>query len=281
MSKISVYSTALSGGDAWDAENSVPQRQYGAKSKALIALLFIFVAIIFLELMLYFIILPMSKRTEIIFSGMGTENERYYRQNSEAFFSKSWIKLQSDELEALFYDTFPLVERVNVKKSFPNKILVNIEERIPVVSSIVLINGVSVPILIDRKGVVFQVGGNVAATNLPLLSGLNFSSMEPGVRLNEKLQPLMEKIAEISATNPSYLANVSEIKIVPKEYGSFDLMVYPVDSKVRVLLDRNFDTETLQCMMVALDVVKSVDKNVYEMDLRYGSISYKNRPQTM
>ena len=281
MSKMTVYSAALGGGDAWEEEKSMSQKQYGTKSKALFALILVFAAIIVLELVLYFIVFPLNKGIDVVYSGITAGHENYYRKNSQYFFNKSWIKLQSTDVEAFFYDSFPLVESVSVKKSFPNKIFVNIEERIPVVSSIVLINGVSVPILIDRKGVVFQIGGNVAATNLPLLSGLNFSSIQPGVRLNEKLQPLMEKIAEISETNPSYLANVSEIKIVPKEYGSFDLVVYPINSKVRFLMDRNFDTQTLQCMMVALDVVKSVDQNVYEMDLRYGSISYKNRPQTL
>ena len=40
-------------------------------------------------------------------------------------------------------------------------------------------------------------------------------------------------------------------------------------------MDRTFDEKTLQYMMVILDVIDSVEPDVVEVDMRYGTISYE------
>jgi cell division protein FtsQ len=52
-------------------------------------------------------------------------------------------------------------------------------------------------------------------------------------------------------------------------------MVYPVQYHTRVLTDRNLSLESLQYMMIVLDVIDKLEENVKEVDLRYGSVSYK------
>ena len=52
-------------------------------------------------------------------------------------------------------------------------------------------------------------------------------------------------------------------------------MMYPLQSKVRFLTDRTLTEETLQYMMVVLDIIESVEPDVTEVDMRYGTISYK------
>ena len=64
---------------------------------------------------------------------------------------------------------------------------------------------------------------------------------------------------------------------VPKEYGNYELMLIPEGSKIKVLTDRTLNEEALKYMMVALDVVNSIDSNVAEIDLRYGAVSYRKR----
>ena len=93
--------------------------------------------------------------------------------------------------------------------------------------------------------------------------------------MNGKLRPLMEQIAEIQSTNPEYFSVLSEIRVVSKEYGSYELELYPVHSRIKVLTDRTLSLEALQYMMVVLDVINSMQSDVSVVDLRYGSISYR------
>ena len=72
-------------------------------------------------------------------------------------------------------------------------------------------------------------------------------------------------------------AAVSEIHVVPREYGNFELVLIPLKAHLRVLADRILDEDTLQKMMVTLDVVTGLDRDVDVIDLRYGSISYHSR----
>ena len=52
------------------------------------------------------------------------------------------------------------------------------------------------------------------------------------MRLNGKLRPLMEQIAEIQSTNPEYFSVLSEIRVISKDYGSYELELYPVHSRI-------------------------------------------------
>ena len=51
--------------------------------------------------------------------------------------------------------------------------------------------------------------------------------------------------------------------------------IIPTESKIRVLTDRTLNEESLRYMMVVLDVVGKTESNVAEIDLRYGSVSYR------
>ena len=85
----------------------------------------------------------------------------------------------------------------------------------------------------------------------------------------------MEQINDIWEINPAYFNALSEIRIIPTDFGSYELMLYPMQSQVRFLVDRTFDEITLQYMMVILDVIDSVEPDVVEVDMRYGTVSYK------
>ena len=85
----------------------------------------------------------------------------------------------------------------------------------------------------------------------------------------------MEQIAEIQSTNPDYFSVLSEIRVIAKDYGSYELELYPVHSRIKVITDRTLNLESLQYMMVVLDVFNSMQTKVSELDLRYGSVSYR------
>jgi cell division protein FtsQ len=86
---------------------------------------------------------------------------------------------------------------------------------------------------------------------------------------------LITQINTISSENKKYFETISEICVVPKEYGNYELVLIPAKSKIRVLTDRTLNEESLRYMMVVLDVVGKIDSDVSEIDLRYGSVSYR------
>jgi hypothetical protein len=58
------------------------------------------------------------------------------------------------------------------------------------------------------------------------------------------------------------------------------LVLYPVHSGVRVLMDKALNEDALQYMMVALDVANAMDTEVKEIDLRYGSAAFRPAART-
>ena len=188
-----------------------------------------------------------------------------------------WLKfdvgLASDRIAAL-----PGIEAVSVVKSFPDKVLISVTEREAVAKTIVSSNGRSVSVQIDKNGVLFTSNSSNVAndSNIPLITGLPVQLQE-GTRLPQKYRSLMERIAEISALPQKYFAAVSEIQVVPKEYGNYELVLYPVHSHTRVVTDSNLNEQALEYMIVTLDVINKIELDVQELDLRYGAVSYKTR----
>ena len=64
---------------------------------------------------------------------------------------------------------------------------------------------------------------------------------------------------------------------MPKDTGNYELALIPAQSKIKVLTDRALNEDALKYMMVVLDVVNKIGADVYEIDLRYGSVSCKIR----
>ena len=75
----------------------------------------------------------------------------------------------------------------------------------------------------------------------------------------------------------NYFAGISEICVLPKDTGNYELALIPAQSKIKVLTDRALNEDALKYMMVVLDVVNKIGADVYEIDLRYGSVSCKIR----
>ncbi|MCR5605745.1 MAG: cell division protein FtsQ, partial [Treponema sp.] len=140
------------------------------------------------------------------------------------------------------------------------------------------VDGHTVSVQIDENGVLFPSVGDVASDgSIPLITGLPFEYVQNGMRLPAKYRVFMEQIAKIKKLPQKYFAAISEIHVIPKDYGNYELILYPVHSKIRVLTDRTLDESALQYMMVMLDVVNSIEPNAVEIDLRYGSISYRTK----
>lgn len=168
----------------------------------------------------------------------------------------------------------PLFSDASVNKRFPDRVIVSVTERVPVAVAVGEFEGRSVPVEIDRDGVIFRVGATSSARSLPLITGINMANPVPGSSLSAQLRPLLRQIEVLVNENPRLLALVSEIKIAPKAYGSYDLVLFPVHMAVPVRTDRALNEDALQYMMLVLDVVEDLGIDVREIDIRAGTVAY-------
>ncbi len=241
----------------------------------------ILIVLLAIEAVFYTMVIPCLAPVKVQFSGLKTIPSSLLMQKLEDLGTVTWIEFDSSRaVDSL--SSFSSIESVSVDKIFPDKVLISIKERKPVAKTIVNINDRSTTVQISENGVLFTNTTSVSAdSNIPLISGLPVDGMQLGMRFPSKFRPLMAQIAAIGALPQKYFSAISEIQVLQKEYGNYELVLYPVQSHVRVLADRSLNEEALKRMLVILDVVNSIELNVSEIDLRYGSISYKADDQTM
>lgn len=246
----------------------------------------VFVAIFAIEAIIYLIILPSMQTPTIVWSGSKRMSTTELTKVISPLVTKSWMKF--DESEAMFLlSDVSSIEDVQVVKRFPDKVYINVIEREPVAMTFVSDGKNTVPIQIDKNGVLFSIHSNQSYNegslveqvnrSIPLLSGIPIENISGKLRIPQKYRGLLAQIDSIKNRPQNYFAAISEIRIVPKEYGNYELVLFPNRSKVRVLTGRQLTEDDLQYMMVALDVVNKIEPNVTEIDIRYGSASYRTR----
>ena len=281
MSDLSIQFTDYEEDDFFGAKKSdfIPAMQREAKQDKLITVLkvvFVVLALCVAGEFAYYKFLKPSLEYPVV-SVSGTENYSageivdVLRPMNVA----NWFDFDADKAVAIIA-SMPGIDTVSVRKSFPNKIYIEVAERTPVASTFIVNNGHSVPVQIDRNGYIFpERKGDAENASMPIISGLPVEHYSDGMRLPSKYRPLIEQIYNIQKLPQKYLAAVSEICVVPKEYGNYELVLIPVASKVRVLTDRSLNEDSLKYMMIALDVVNKIEPDAGEIDLRYGSVSYR------
>lgn len=171
------------------------------------------------------------------------------------------------------------IGKVKVTKTFPDKITIHVTERVPVCTTLIVDNGRSVPMQIDSEGVLFSAGTkkSVNLNDMPIVSGIPVEHYSSGMRIPQKYKGLIEQISKIQHQNSKYFASISEICVVPKEFGNYELVLIPSNSHVKILTDRTLNSDALNTMMVTLDIVRELGTDIGEVDLRYGSVSYRLR----
>lgn len=227
------------------------------------------------EIAYYKLIIPSLSSPKVTVSGNSVYSAQEIAKKLLVMKSKNWFDFDVDQAASILSSEAGL-ESVIVEKHFPDKILIKVKERQPVAVTFVEEKGHSVPVQIDRNGVIFPSKQTPDTTSMPIVSGLPVEYMRDGMRIPSKYRPLIQQINEIKELPQKYFAAISEICVVPKESGSYELALIPSQSKIRVLTDRSLNEDALQNMMVVLDVVNVLDPSVSEIDLRYGSVSCKS-----
>jgi cell division protein FtsQ len=174
----------------------------------------------------------------------------------------------------------PMVESAKVIKHFPDSVEIVITNRIPVAAGSADLGGRTVPVLFDKDGVLFQIGqnGGVAVnTALPVISGLVFENIAPGLRLPDFLLPLFKDLHTLRADAPELLSTISEIQINKKTYDAYELTLYPVYNQAKIRMGQRITEDKLRYMLLLLDVLNEKGVVLDELDFRTGTASYKIR----
>ena len=245
----------------------------------------IFGILLLCELCVYFFVIPCLDTVQISWSGLSSYTVQSMNSVIAPCYGKKFMNFNSNEAKSLVMSV-PGVESVQVTKRFPNKVHIKVSERKPVAMTFVS-NGLrTIPVEIDRNGVLFNGTAEIekisnSEVSLPLISGIPVENIPEGMRIPQKYRALMEQIDQIRSLSQNYFAAVSEIHVIPKEYGNYELVLYPIHSRTRILTGRQLKEEDLQYMMVALDVVNALEPDVEEIDLRYGAVTYRTKSDSL
>jgi len=168
------------------------------------------------------------------------------------------------------------IESVKVVKYLPGRLRIIIQERQPVASAFVSLDGRTVPVLIDSQGVIFQIGdakkNDFFSNILPVVSGLEINAPYLGERIPPLFLPLLEDIENLKDTNPNLLKMISEIKINLKSFNNFDLTLYPIHKKIKVRLS-DLNEDRLQYNLLFIDLLP-YESGIDTFDSRSSIASY-------
>ncbi|MCQ2575651.1 MAG: FtsQ-type POTRA domain-containing protein [Treponema sp.] len=256
-------------------DSSEKEESSDKKIKIIKIVFFILCFFLLSELVVYKYVMPIFSSPKVTVSGQNLYSAEEIAMMLLPMNSTNWLDFDVAQAAAILCSE-PGIDNAIVEKKFPDKIYIDVIERDPVALTFVMENGHSNPMQIDKNCVLFPVRNNskVNSNIVPIISGLPVEHMSGGMRIPSKYRTLISEISEISNLGRNYFAGISEICVMPKEEsGSYELALIPAQSKVRVLTDRSLNEEALKYMMVVLDVVNVLDKEVTEVDLRYGSVS--------
>ncbi|MBQ3835761.1 MAG: FtsQ-type POTRA domain-containing protein [Treponema sp.] len=231
-------------------------------------------ALLAMEFILYKFALPIAKTPRVVFSGLNNYSAEYLMDEVLGLRVGNYFSFDTAALAAKL-SAVSGIESVEIEKHFPDKIAVKVKERECVAMTFVNDGGKTVPVQIDKNCVLYECPNMSFDNTIPIVSGIPVEFLSGGMRIPAKYRMLIEQIDRIRALPQKYFAAVSEICVLPKKYGNYELMIIPVNSRARVLTDRALNEEALQYMMVVLEVVNSIEPNATEIDLRYGSVSYR------
>ena len=241
-------------------------------------LVFVLAVLLFVELIISMVLVPCFSKPSITVSGLKSASQQEFTELLGSMKTSSWLRFDTQRAASLL-SSVPYIDSVDVSKVFPDRVIVSVKERVPVAKTVINNGGRYISVQIDKNGVLFTGNRQKSDTDyeIPLVSGLPVEKFREGMSIPANYPVLLDQIETVRSRSQKYFAAISEIQVVQKEYGNYELVLYPVHKHVRVLTDRSLNEEALKYMMVVLDVVDSIEPDVSEIDLRYGSVSYRTR----
>ena len=184
----------------------------------------------------------------------------------------SYISVNTAETEQILLK-HPLVESVKVDKKFPDRLSIFIEPRQAVAAIFAEVNGLTQTVYVDRYGVPFKIGntsGFASPSWLPVVSGIPVGTSKLGTPLSAVFTPLFTQIGAIYDEAPELWQFISEIKIIRKDFGKYELVLFPLKYPVRLRMGGDISKENLRYALLMLDVCRKENNAPDEIDVRSG-----------
>ena len=178
-------------------------------------------------------------------------------------------------------EEYPEVRKASVEKIFPDKLKLFLYAREAVAISVLKINEKSVPIAIDSEGTVYNSGTDLKSWDLPVLTGIRFSSVELGMELPEALLPLLEDLKYLKSDYPPLYNLLSEIKVERRGERGYDLILFLNSYPIKARIGNNLDGNVLKNIIMVFDVLKqqNLTEKIGEVDFRTKEIIYRLREE--
>jgi cell division protein FtsQ len=230
------------------------------------------------ELTFHFVIAPELSITEIsVESEVAFADDELLRlaglEQAPAYFAVDAAEVARN------LETHPSVRAASVEKVFPNRLEIGIAGRKPLLVTLAASETGSVPVAVDDEGVVFEISGNLADLDLPLVSGIRFEGFSPGVQLPPMLHEFLADVRRLKMDHPVLFDQISEYRIVRTGDHSFDVLLYPVSYGTPVRIGSEVDGSLCKYIIMVLDALDRDGRlaEIEELDFRTGQIVYRTK----
>jgi cell division protein FtsQ len=229
------------------------------------------------ELVFHFVVVPrLTVRDILVRSDLPLSKEEILSiagADEDVFYYNLDIDLIRDALERL-----PMVREAAVEKVFPDALHITLYGRVPLsMLFFTTPEGASIPMVIDDQGVVFEIGKTVSEWDLPVITGIQFKKLEVGTKLPDEIQPILQDLHRLRQEEPGIFSLISELRLIPKPTGAFEILLYPIQYPVRLRLADGLDEAVLRNAVVILDLLakQKLLLQVRELDMRTGEVVYR------
>lgn len=238
-------------------------------NKILVAVVVVLAIMLVAQLIFHFVLVPNLRieRVEVESDLALTKDEilRAAGLNREILFF-----LLNEDLVRNNLLSQPVVKNVVVEKQFPDVVKLRIEKRKALAIALAEVEGRSVPVVFDDEGVVFQIGKEVSNWDLPVISGLQFPAVYPGLKLPGQLSLLWEDLKKLRSDSPLLYNQISEVQIMKKEYVDFECALFLSKFKTKVLINPGITENLMKYILMTLEVVDKHrgSRDIKEIDFR-------------
>jgi len=229
------------------------------------------------ELVFHFVIAPrMTVRSITIKSELGLSKEEILAiagiEESVYYYNLDTVQIRED------LESFALVREAVVEKVFPDTLIITLYGRAPLAMFFFTTpEGASVPLVIDDQGVVFEIGSGVSDWDLPVITGVKFQQLKVGMKLPERVRPILQDLRTLQKQEPDLFRLISELRLISKSTGALEILLYPIQYPVRLRLTAGLDPAVMRNALIILDLLagQEVLQRVRELDLRTGEVVYR------
>lgn len=191
-----------------------------------------------------------------------------------------YFSLSVQEITARLLE-HPMIKTATVRKTFPDAVRMDLLRRRPVALIVYTREGRLVPAALDEEGVIYDAGPHLAHADLPLISGVEFQGNPLGSRMPEMLHGFLQSLYRLRLEDPRLFDRLSELKVVPRRNGGFDILMFTADYRIPVRLGSEITAEQSRWSLMILDVLaqQGAEREVAEVDFRSGEIIYRMKEE--